>query len=64
MKREDYEGPPCACGQCVQAGVSHLKQRRDPQSGAWLHGYDLRRWHEAKNAFVKLRETITPKDMP
>lgn len=50
MKREDHEQGPCTCGDCQQAGVSHLNQRRDPFSGKWLHGYDLKRLYDAADA--------------
>lgn len=52
MKTEDFVQGPCACSECHQAGVTELPQRRDPRSGAWLHGYHLRRWHEARAAFM------------
>ncbi len=47
MKRADFEREPCPCAECEQAGVSDRVQVRDPQTGAFLHGYPLRRWHEA-----------------
>ena len=47
MKRADFEREPCHCGECRQAGVEDKLQLRDPQSGKWLHGYDLRRCYEA-----------------
>lgn len=47
MKRADYEREPCTCGTCRQAGVDQLNQRRDPYSGKWLHGYELKRLHDA-----------------
>lgn len=51
MSLKDFVGAPCDCGQCVQAGVNSLEQVRDPRSGAWLHGYDLKRWYEARQKF-------------
>lgn len=47
MRREDFERAPCKCPECQQAGVTDLEQRRDPQTGGWLHGYALRRWYDA-----------------
>lgn len=62
MRREDYIGPPCRCGECVQAGVSEQEQRRDPRTGAWLHGHDLRRWLEARDTFLRrARAAVGPK---
>ena len=51
MSQKDFVGEPCGCGECVQAGVSHLQQVRDPRSGKWLHGYELSRWYEARQRF-------------
>jgi len=51
MKPADHVGPPCSCPLCVQAGVTQLEARRDPRSGVWLHGYDLKRWYEARDQF-------------
>lgn len=51
MKAEDFTRPPCACGACQQAGVSDQPQIRDRHTGQWLHGYDLKRWIEAKENF-------------
>lgn len=51
MKREDFEAFPCGCGECVQAGVNTKPQRRDPRSGKWLHGYDLKRLYDAEASF-------------
>lgn len=53
MNREDFEGKPCSCGECVQAQVSGKPIRRDPRTGAWLHGYKLRRVIEAEERFWK-----------
>ena len=46
MKTQDFIREPCSCGECQQAGVSALEQRRDPWTGKWLHGYDLKRWYQ------------------
>lgn len=51
MKPQDFEQAPCHCPQCVQAGVSELPQIRDRHTGKWLHGYDLKRWVEARDSF-------------
>lgn len=62
MKAEDFIAPPCACGECVQAGVSDQELRRDPHTGRWLHGYALKRWYEQRDAiFPKLRRMIGAK---
>lgn len=50
MRIEDIEQPPCACGECVQAQVTDKPRRRDPRSGRLLHGYELKRWYQAKDA--------------
>ena len=52
MTTEDFIQPPCSCPECHQAGVSHLRVRRDPYSGRLLHGYSLRRWYEAQARFM------------
>lgn len=51
MKPADFVGRPCDCPNCRQAGVTELAIRRDPRSGEWLHGYDLKRWYDAKARF-------------
>lgn len=51
MKPEDFIGAPCACGECMQAGVQTLETRRDRETGRWLHGYALKRWYEARDRF-------------
>ncbi len=51
MTREDYEQAPCTCPICRQAGVHMKPQIRDRYTGAWLHGYDLKRWHDARDQF-------------
>lgn len=53
MRLEDRVGPPCGCGECIQAGVAEQEQRRDPRSGELLHGYALRRWLDAREAFMQ-----------
>lgn len=64
MNRADYIGPPCACPECTQAGVTHRETRRDPRSGAWLHGYALRRWYDAFDRAQALwRRTLGEKAM-
>lgn len=42
MKREDFEGEPCFCAECSQAGIAGERPRRDPYSGKILHGYSLK----------------------
>ncbi len=54
MNRSDFVLPPCACGQCVQAGVETLELRRDPHTGEVLHGYALKRWYESYEQFKAL----------
>lgn len=51
LKPEDFEQAPCGCAACIQAGVSEKPQVRDFYTGAWLHGYDLKRLHEAREKF-------------
>lgn len=59
MKREDFEREPCTCPECVQAGVDDKPQRRDRYTGEWLHGYPLKRNHDAEAAFWrKFREMV------
>lgn len=53
MKTEDIYGPPCGCGECIQAGVEHEATRRDPHTGQMLHGYALRRGLDAFKEFQK-----------
>lgn len=54
MKQEDIYGPPCGCGECIQAGVELEQTRRDPHTGKMLHGYALRRGLDAFAEFTKL----------
>ncbi len=63
MKTEDFQREPCTCEACTVAGVSKLPQRRDPQSGAWLHGRELRRYYEAKQKFLTAFKNHEPKGM-
>ena len=64
LKRSDFEREPCTCGECQQAGVSVLPQLRDWRTGAWMHGYPLKRVYEAKAAFwSRFRETVQTKGM-
>lgn len=51
ITRDDFERTPCTCPACYQAGVSGRLQLRSPQTGAFLHGEDLRRLYVAKDAF-------------
>jgi hypothetical protein len=53
MKTEDFVGPPCDCPDCRQAGVTDLNTKRDPWTGKWLHGYDLKRLYEAQQKFLR-----------
>jgi hypothetical protein len=48
---DNFIGPPCPCIPCEQAGVSTKPQVRDRHTGQWLHGAQLRRWHEAREKF-------------
>jgi hypothetical protein len=51
MNTADFRRPPCQCLDCQQAGVNDLEQIRDPRSGSWLHGRDLKRWYLAEREF-------------
>lgn len=53
MKPGDFIGAPCSCAECCQAGVTARELRRDPTTGAWLHGYALKRWYEAMEHFKR-----------
>ena len=53
MKIQDHTGGCCHCGECQQAGITDRPQIRDPQSGVLLHGYALRRYHEAADAALE-----------
>lgn len=54
LKRDDFEREPCDCGECRQAGVSDRPQLRSARTGAFLHGYELKRVYEAQDAFWAL----------
>lgn len=41
-------GKPCGCLECRAAEVDQLPARFVPGEGV-IHGYRLRRWHDAKN---------------
>lgn len=43
---------PCPCAECRQAGVSDLPQVVNGKTGEALHGYPLKRWHEARDKFL------------
>lgn len=64
MKADDYQRDPCRCPDCVQAGVSDRMQIRDRYSGAWLHGYDLKRWWAARDQFWQQMNEFKVKTMP
>lgn len=51
MKRSDFIGPSCDCVPCRQAGVNGREIVRDYHTGYWLHGYDLKRWYDARERF-------------
>lgn len=53
MNRRDYVRDSCTCGECQQAGVSDVLQVRDPHSGKWLHGYELKRVQDAADRFLE-----------
>ena len=60
MKPEDFIGVPCWCPDCTQAGIAGEPKRRDPQTGHWMHGYQLKRWLEARAAFrIAARAAVT-----
>jgi len=62
MKARDFIGVPCECPPCRQAGMSDRPTRRDPRTGAMLHGQDLRRWYEARDSFMQLaRASVGPR---
>lgn len=65
LKRSDIESAPCGCPICHQAGVAERPQLRSPQTGALLHGYDLRRLYEAQEAFWRtFRRLVEQHSMP
>lgn len=63
MRAIDIIGDPCSCGECRQAGISHEPIRRDPKTGAWMHGYTLKAWYEARAKFYELAKAHGPKAM-
>lgn len=63
MRPEDFIAAPCACGACQQANVTQLEVRRDPRSGRWLHGYELKRWYEARQAAREAFRQWTKREM-
>jgi hypothetical protein len=70
-EQRGYEGDPCRCRDCHEAGVSDKPTRfvpNDPDEramlgdrvilrGHWIHADDLRRWYAAKDAFWALFHT-------
>jgi hypothetical protein len=63
VKYEDFITPPCSCGPCRQARVDHLEGRRDPATRAILHGYDLKRWYEARERYQQAMAALKVKGM-
>lgn len=61
MKVEDFITGPCGCGECLAANVAEESQRRDPHTGQWMHGYQLRRWLDARKRFQELARTVVGK---
>ncbi len=62
MKPADYIGHCCDCALCRQADITDRPTRRDPWTGAMLHGYELKRWYEAYDYFLKrARAAVGPK---
>lgn len=54
-------GPPCGCAECIEADVATEQTRRDPDTGAMLHGWALRRGIDAFKAFqVAARAAVGP----
>lgn len=51
-----HVGPACGCDECHAHGVANEPQRRIPAASGgsrWIHGRELRRWLDARDAFVK-----------
>lgn len=48
----DNFGQPCNCLDCQAAGVTHLQIVKVPKDDVgparWIHGEELKRWHEAR----------------
>lgn len=62
MKSEDFQRDSCTCPECTQAGVSTVPQIRDRHSGAYMHGYDLKRWYTARERFrTAARAAVGPR---
>lgn len=61
-ERRGFEGAPCGCGTCREAGVEdrptrfvpveppdrRVLDRRSVLRGRWIHGWDLARWYQAR----------------
>lgn len=61
MNDRDFIADPCGCPECYQAGVQGQLRRRDPYTGELMHGFRLRRWYDARDAFLKLaRQAVGP----
>ncbi len=61
-KYADLTAEPCDCGECIQANVTSERRRRDPHTGRLMHGYELRRWLDAKAKFVETaRAAVGPR---
>jgi hypothetical protein len=58
----DLTAEPCPCGECLQAGVTEERRRRDPHTGRLMHGYELRRWLDARDKFMQTaRAAVGPR---
>lgn len=53
MKAIQVLGDPCGCAECYQAGVSDQQTVIDMRTGAELHGYEKKRWYEARDQFLR-----------
>lgn len=52
----DNIGTVCGCEECQAHGVASEPQRRIPAASGgsrWIHGRELRRWLDARDAFVQ-----------
>lgn len=63
MRPEDYTRQPCDCPECKQAGVDQEIQYRDQYTGKWLHGYELKRLHDARKKFWEEMQAVKIKGM-
>lgn len=64
MRPADIQGPPCDCPECRQAQVSDKPILRDPDTGKWLHGYPLKRVHDAAaNCLQAVKDLAAKKAM-